>query len=544
MPGSIALLSTDLARVELFTAGASRPEVLPPGEACGNARDYRRRATEVAQWLASQPTARKRFAAVVLDVDESLCRWIKGASAAPPVLTAALKQQQQEWGDSGYIGLVEPVTDSRPARAGGSIPFAGLFKKKPTLDPDDPAGDEALNDDALTAAAPTAPIRGSVAIALPDALPRLVLDGLDKQGVKVNAAISLWHALALLSAHIHDKGSGSRQGSGPEQGDAEPIAVLAIEPGRRLVWAWALRGRLLAGGSVPLEHHAAPASAEPKAADASPHERTARRLMLDWLSWSAQLGFVPSSVQILGPTGSPLTDTLCNAFRASDPSATINTENHDNGVLATLHKLTTLPRPPASIDARQSLARLSARPNRATRQRYFTTAAALLLIATAIAGLGYRFGQQASAWSQRVAEVNAQTLQAAAPLVPAARSPNSGMTASAAESELNTQLAELRAQPDPRSLREPKDVAAALDRALNILERYEGTITIDNMRFSDLSETLGSRGNTITLTVPDLRTALEIFDAFQKEDPAITWERSTGRGRPENQLLLEGSWRP
>jgi hypothetical protein len=450
------------------------------------------------------------------------------------VLTAALRQQQAEWGDPGYIGLVEPVTDQRGVQAGPGVPFAGLFKKKA-----EPGAAEALGEAADPSGGPgavlaAAPIRGSVAIALPDALPRLVLDGLDKQGVKVNAAISLWHALALLSAHSHGRGSAD---------EGEPQAILAIEPDRRVVWAWAVRGRLLAGGSVPLEHHAAPGTGE--AGGAHPiHERTARRLMLDWLSWSAQLGFVPSTIRLIGPARDPLSETLAAAFLASDPTTTIVSENEANGVRATLHKLTTLGRPPAATDARQALARLSARPNRATRQRYFTTAAALLLIATAIAGLGYRFGQQARAWSGSVTLVNAETLQTAGALVPAARTPGSGMTASAAEAELNTQLAELRARPAPRALREPNDVIAAVNRALTILNRYQDSITIESLRISDPTETIGSRTNTIVINVPDLRTALEIFDAFQKEDPAITWERSTARGQPENRLTLEGAWRP
>lgn len=532
MPGAIALVKTDLSAVQVFTPGASAAASLPAApEPASNAREFRQRASEACRWLASQPATRKRFAAMVLDIDESFCRWVKGASAAAPVLTAALRQQNQEWGDSGYVSFVEPVADIK-AGAKASLPFASFFNRK-TANTDPEAALEAAEQAEANAAAgeaATVPAHGSVAIALPDSLVRLVLDGLDKQGVKIAAVTSLWHAMASLTDHTHQV----------DAAEAGPEAVLAVEPGRRVVWAWGHRGKLLAGGAVPLDAQAGAEHSDQITAS----QRTARRLLLDWLSWAAQLGSVPARARLIGPADHPLVAALVGSLRANAPGAEFVVDNQPDGVQAVAQRMCVQPRPPRASDARQALTRLSSRPNRATRQRYFTAAAALLLIATAIAGLGYRFGQQGRAWSGMVTQVNAESLKTASSMVPAAAAPGSLMTPAGAEAELNTQLAELMARTQPPQLREPNDVAGAMQLALGIIERFEGEVTIERMRFSDPSDTVGTRTNTITLKVPDLRTGLSIFEAFQNEDPDIHWERSnTRQSNTDNRLQIEGSWR-
>ncbi|MGP1345320.1 MAG: hypothetical protein ACTS3F_01450 [Phycisphaerales bacterium] len=535
MGGSVAFVSTDLSRIRLAQArgsgaGGSIVEEMPAAdEAPADARAYRRRAVEAAGWLADRPGLRKRISALVLDVDESICRWVKGASGAAPVLTAALRQQHQEWGDSGYIGLVEPVVDSRGPRSGGRrAPFGLGGRARGAGGSGGGEGDDGLDAELEKAIATTTPARGAVAIALPDALPRLVMDGLDKRGVKVGAAMSLWHALASLA----------------EGADEE--AVVCVEPGRRVVWAWGRGGRLVCGGATPVEgeHGGGGGAAHAGSGDAAlGAERCVRRVMLDWLSWSAQLGVAPGVVRVVGPRRDAVVEAFGRLAGGAETSARVEVVDAADGVMAVIGRVSESSRlGSATGDARRSLVRLSARPDRATRQRYFTAAAAVLLIATAIAGLGYRFGVQAGAWSSRVVEVRGETVASAAPMVPEAATPGSSMTDLSVANELQSVYDELRGEETPRRLREPHDVAAALDRALAILGEYEGQITIESLRFSDPSEQGGSRSNIITLNVPELRVSLEIFEAFQA-DQKIAWERERNARGGETRLVLEGTWR-
>jgi hypothetical protein len=532
MAGSIALLKTDLSRVLAFTPGASGPMVMPPpAKPPTNAREYRKLASETSHWLASQPGTKRRYAGLIVDIDECICRWVKGASAAPPVLTAALRQQSLEWGDAGHIGFVEPVTDTRATAKRPPLPFASLLSRKAADSVDEDALSTTSSDPAgLSLSDAEAPQHGCVAIALPDALVRLVLDGLDKHGVRVSAVLSLWHALAALTDRTHEA-AGS---------ETEPEAVVAIEPGRRVVWAWGQRGSLLAGGSVWLES----ASGEADAVAAS-SERAVRRLQLDWLSWAAQLGVVPGRVRVLGPAEHPFGRALAEVAASATPGMAVSHEAHDDGVHAVAQKLSVRPRPQRATNARQALTRLSARPNRATRQRYFTIAASLVLTAVAVTGVGYRFSQQGRAWSSAIVQVNADSLKTASVLVQRAGVPGSGLTPSAVEAELNTELARLRQRPQPRPLRQPNDIVGAIRQSLEILKRFEGEVTIEHMRISDNTDNVGMKSCIITLNVPDIRIGVSIYEAFRNESTDINWDRSASRQNSNNdkRLQLEGTWK-
>src|SRR5262249_27711373 len=156
------------------------------------------------------------------------------------------------------------------------------------------------------------------------------------------------------------------------------IGVVMIEPEQRAVWSWSRGSRLLAGGAVALAARKAPgAEAESRAESrvdrpaqapetkADWTTRTAQRLALDWLTWSAQVGGTPSRLVVIGAGAEDFSKVLTSGWRpmpvkcieAADPVA-------PTLVAATQawQKLDAQPRP--------RLRGLSDRAGRAVRTRY------------------------------------------------------------------------------------------------------------------------------------------------------------------------------
>jgi len=340
---SAALVKSDLASVRIVGEGAARWEITPLPGAEVTARSLRARADEAARWIAMQPAIKRRLGVVVVDVDESICAWLRTPSLAQPVVAATLRSNAQDWGDlmpvASYEALVSPQPASKKRGKKGELPA--------------PETDGGVSIGVLC---------------MPDAILRLWLDALDSMNVRVGTILSLWHAMARVW---------------PGESSGVTASVL-IDGDQRLVWAWAQGGELLCGSVVTLMGAAEEESGPPADAQESipaPADETgdalaasAKRLTLDWLTWSSHLGRVPEKVQIIGMGA----DKLVASLREHWTATRFDTRSHSDPVEHTLQQLIATIDDKNVDDPRRTLTRLTHRPTRAVRTRYRLTAATLL----------------------------------------------------------------------------------------------------------------------------------------------------------------------
>lgn len=252
-------------------------------------------------------------------------------------------------------------------------------------------------------------------MAMPVVPARLLIDELDRLGIRVQIIEALWQSAAAAWDP-----SSSLGGSNSERVVAESLptaASILFDPAGRLVWSWSRGGHLLAGGSMRILTE--------RASEAAPDtiERGRTRLALvrgediarlgaEWLAWSLQLGVAPSRVVIVGEPSE-------GGLSAADLGRTISERWHDatidfvreqDPVGATLARLAD--REPAS---QKGISELANRPGRAHKAMYRWTAAALFCGAGVLGVLAWRilasagtFQDQAGTVSRSYAELCAE----------------------------------------------------------------------------------------------------------------------------------------
>lgn len=136
----------------------------------------------------------------------------------------------------------------------------------------------------------TAALRVPV-IAGADAPVRLLLDVLDARGVAVGGVTTIWHAMARVwgnpASHSASNGAAKSEIVADDSGVS---AVVLVDPRGKLLWCWAAKGELMAGGSLRLAQSGSVGRAP------APTLNDAARLINDWMAWGAQLGVVPRRV--------------------------------------------------------------------------------------------------------------------------------------------------------------------------------------------------------------------------------------------------------
>ncbi|MBL0926797.1 MAG: hypothetical protein IBJ11_03985 [Phycisphaerales bacterium] len=485
MARPVAHVRSDLALLRLAGSEGSAQwtaPVAPVGDAAGQLIALRGRASDGADWLATQRAARKGLAAVVCDVDEALCIWLKASSTAAPVLSATLRSASQDWGDSLPIGTVEPV--HAPEAATGSRGLFGFGGSGPGRAP--------------RKSASFLPV-----ITLPDSLLRLWLDALDGRGVRVGPVMTLWHALAAAWDE--------RAGGGAD--DRSVTAVIAADGERRLVWAWSDAAGLLCGGVTALEgprpEPAAAGTAGPEAAqqpepESDPWAVARRRLSLDWLTWASQIGRRPERLVVVGPRA----QEIAGHVRSSFGSVATRTAGEADPIGATLLRLSeTLERSPSPApgDGKRALARLTARPSRALRARYRWGAAALAGLGLALAGGGWQLRRAGAAWSEAgftlTATANKDAREVFKDLAP-------GLVVPQLEAKLAAEQAKPRFEPP----KPPPAIFAEAVRVVGILEDPRNA----NARPDD-GEAAGEAG-----TRPSIRLQRLSMDAAQNIELVVS----------------------
>lgn len=336
-------------------------------------------ALEGAAWLRerlAETRTPKRLDTLCLDVDGAVCSWIKGRDADAELIRSAVEGSEVPASTDEEDGL-DPVQTPGVADRLPRLPLEvsyGLLGETST--------------DARAAV-----------LAAPDAPARLLLDEIDRLGVRVDRVITLWHAMA----EAWDPGAKAAQADSPAivSTDHPPAAVVLIEhpPAHaaghatgRLVWAWSRAGTLLACGSIRIRAARAHAdtpepgqTARPAAREAlaEVHPHDIARLASDWLGWSAQIGVCPGRVVVVGhPADTGMTHAeIGTALTRAWPGALTDLHACDDAVAETLRR---------TLDTRHigTFAPLTARPTRAHRGAYRWGAAALLVAAACVGVMG------------------------------------------------------------------------------------------------------------------------------------------------------------
>lgn len=306
--------------------------------------DPARSSEQLGEWIIAQCAASpgRPEVILVLDADGSACSWMSAESGEPEDVRAAVRDALGESEDDGGASLAWMGTWVGPAEAGVATSVQGLT-------------DVALARGEQTKAKrrkDNAPKQRMGVMSVPDLPVRLLLDQLDKAGIRVRRVSTVWHVLAMASAPAKPS---ARKGPKPPTlqddrvvADSEPDAGVTVasviiddDPGAsvtagggQLLWCWSQGGALLCAGSMRLRESVdrgsdssssvgkAPGlrlvgpdgslgTASDSGDEPAPTASSARiievtrgdigRLLTDWLGWSVQTGHTPAKIVVAGP---------------------------------------------------------------------------------------------------------------------------------------------------------------------------------------------------------------------------------------------------
>lgn len=325
-------------------------------------------ARAAAEWLAERLSQNGRsISRLILDTDGGVCSWVSAADTSEPVLRA----------------LIETPFDAEEGAVGSRFPeLPGETALQPLVE-----GPGASSRSGAGEANSRVPV-----LAMPVVPARILIDELDRLGIRIGTVEALWQACAAA----WDPASGpSLGGSHAERvvAEASPtLATILLDPAGRIVWSWSRSGSLIAGGSLRIltdrTSETAPELIERgQTRTALVDEDAVARLAAEWLAWSLQLGTVPSRILIVGePSERALSAAQIGRLLSERwPDATIDFVREQDPVGATLSRLLDRTSP-----APTGISELTNRPGRAHRAMYRWGAVALLCGAGVLAALAWR----------------------------------------------------------------------------------------------------------------------------------------------------------
>lgn len=334
-------------------------------------------ARQAAEWLADRLSKNGRaLSRLVIDVDGAVCSWVTTSESSPAVLRALVERRFDEE-DSGHAGRFQELPGELALQVLGAERGAGQAKNGKK------AGVEASR--VSLASVPVVPAR-------------LLIDHLDRLGVRVGTVEALWQACAAAWDPASTLG-----GSGGERVIAESrgvVAVVLIDPVGRLVWSWSSGGDVLAGGSVRVQSRRDEAGERAIVAGSD-----VGRVVTEWLAWSVQLGRAPGRVLIVGEPGDEglSAGEIGQGFVRAMPGVSVDFVRDADPIGTTLAKL-------ADRDATggRGIEELANRPGRSHRAMYRWSAAALLGGA-AVLGVGaWRISSLSAGLKSQAAAVSNQ----------------------------------------------------------------------------------------------------------------------------------------
>lgn len=491
-----------------------------------------RHASELAGWLrdrlsASRGGARSRAELDVLcvDADSAACAWTAAPSFEAPVVEAVLRQRTSMGSDGdgvqpSAIATISTVYGDRAevavqALASGAKPSSGRWTSK-------------KKDDAKAGAG--VGVRVPV-LAVPDATVRVLADDLDKLGVQVGSAISIWHAIALAWDQSWTRVGGSGESDGrvvSEAASTQATVIVDAEAGR-VLWVWSREGRLIAAGSM-----LTPTEVDGDRIEAHLTTEHAARLATAFLSWGVQTGASPARIVVVATESSGAAG-FGGALAQAMSHASVDMAIDADPIGSTLRRLAERvdSRAVDASDPQRALVALGMRPSRAHRSMYRWIAIAIALLAALIGASAWRMDAQSSKILGAAREARAKASEAVAKVRPAiADSPFMA-------EELETELAVARRRSMPPDAFQP---------ARPIMRELEGlsfllsmpTLTLEDI---DLSPTNGR----VTFFVPDTVMAQEIEAACRDlEGLSISWKADirTVEGNADRRVrcTLTGLW--
>jgi len=462
------------------------PEGGGEGEREEDWRRVQRAVGAAADWMVERLGGTDRIDELTMGVAESLCQRMSAPGVSPSVVSAALRQREADWADAQIPALIQPLARERD-EASTTRPKTFTGRAVEAIRGRGKSGGSGRR--AGHAQAPSEK-RFSV-LELHDAVARLLLDELDRRGVRVGLVSTLWHAAARAWQDGADHAAGE---------SADLRAVVLLESEGPLVWAWHDDGDLIAAGSLAIRARRQPPRRAPerlieaeRAAEGASEGRPAPpgnafepgagRLTLDWLTWSAQLGRRAERIIVVGAGA----EAFAEALRSRWSGAEVDAREEADAIGATMARLATTRRAgrPETDDPLRSVVELSNRPSRAHRRLGILTAAAILLIAGGLAGLGAQVQATTAAMdrARRSALVEKAVLIRDLPGAPQTAR-QSGFEVRA----LQTMLNELRAQApevvDPPNPRPILDELVRFASAIEPLQEAEAA-QLDRLEISE-----------------------------------------------------------
>ncbi len=497
---------------------AAEPENGDEGSAIA-AQRARQRIADAAAWVAGQITPSHRIETVCIGVSRSLCGPLAAPSADEQVVTAAVRMREQDWGQADAPGTIQPlaVRQSKAKQSPWSVRVPRLGR----------------GGASSTALAPLAKRMRPVAVLrIQDGAVRMFLDELDRRGVRIGAVLTLWHGAARAWAGGDAAATADNGHPGP--GSDLLTAVAMLEPSGSVIWAWCDGDRLVAAGLAAIPGAGAAPGAGPGEQASAPAsaESFSGRLILDWMTWSAQLGRTPDRIALIGRRGATLAKRLETAWPAAAPVRLIE---EGDPIGATMKRLvhSSPDIEEAAEDPRQSVLDLTTRPGRAHKRLITWSAVAAMLVALGVGVIGIRM----LTWAGDVRDLAAlkrtelrEVVRGVAPGLDTHAAP-----ALALQGELMRLVNEGRS--DVRRPPPPDPVLDELMIVAQELAKLENT-NAQVQRFQ-----VSREATNISVSLRELGAAEALRNALAQSGGKIRW---TGRieGTPPNVMLyLTGEWR-
>lgn len=532
----------------------------PPAQAgADGASTERQNTVMLAAWLRDRLLAARggsgRGSAALdvlcLDADAAACAWTSAPSFERPVVEAVLRQKSSPGMDSdgtqaNAISTISTVLGDRAevglqALIGGGATAAEKGSGAKGEDAGDAKGAKRKRRGGAggkKGAPEGAGVRVPV-IAMPDASARVLVDELDRAGVQVGAAMSIWHAIA----RAWDGQAGGRDNAGRVAADSvSTVATVIVDPvGARVIWCWSRAGSLLAGGSLMMP---TPAVEPVEGAGPAPvrlGEDQVTRLVSEFLSWSMQTGTAPARVVIVTPeldADVPGTVTAAEFGRAlteAMPGSGVDLAIDADPIGSTLRRVAERAdaAPIDGADPTGALVALGGRPSRAHRSMYRWMAGLVAAAAVCVTVAGWRLGSAADSFRAEARSARERAREVVAAVRPTfAESPFM-------REDMEVELTELRkrAMP-PEAMKPAKPILRELD-ALSLL------LSMPSLTLEEIN--LGPANGVVTFFVPDTALAQEIETACRDlEGLSIQWKadiRSVeGTGDKRVRCALSGQW--
>ncbi len=513
----ILYVHPDLAWARLIGSDAVSEWVAPPRgteESEETLATVRARVASLCTWAQAELRSMRRAPLVVIDTEDARCLWLRARSAEPAAISAALQSASQDWGGLLHQGSIEALRSPSPETNGAGAKkeatgLKGIIERlnKPI---NKPSGD-----------APSAV--ASAVVHLPDSIVRMLLDELDRRGVRTGKIVSLWHAITSAwspegSASVPTGENGFTETMPIDTQSATTTAVVIMEE-HRLVWTWAYSGRLIAGGQTVI----APA---PEKDQGDWAKASASRLAIDWLTWAGQLGRMPESVRFVGTAPA----SLVRAAREHWPQAGFESIPSPEPLGETLKRAQESDFFVGAPTPTRCLTGLTTRATRKDRQRFRWMAASLTSLAVALGLLGHRLresGESIVGQAQTIrAEADDRTMALDLEVPPNIRDMRKWL-----ESEIMaTQTDEPAEFPA-----EPKPVFREVELLLGVLEEYAEDARILMLTIDDTRESM------LRIQLDDQVKRIDLGLAIEQLDSDILWQ-TTGRTPPPGQLQLSGRW--